>query len=480
MPSLCRILEFPGITDQLTYPLPFIFHLSYNKNRMSKIFFSGIGGSGVSAIASFMADRGNKVVGSDRSFDKDPDNPVCRTLRNKGINVVPQDGSGISTSFDFIVFSTAVEDNHPELLKAKELGIPLKTRPQYLCEIVADFSTVAVAGTSGKSTTAGMLAFLMDRLGLEPNFIGGGRVKQFKNSCNLGNSLAGSSDYLVVEACESDGSIVHYYPFYSIVGNLNLDHNTIEETAGMFETLGRNTEEIVVVSGDDENLTLCRFDKPIKFSIDKDSKYQAKSIQYQPFATLFRLRDVVFRLSLPGKHNLYNALACIALLAEMGIALGDMAKVLPDFSGIERRFDIYLNNGKNIVIDDYAHNPHKIASLMETIKKIRRDICYIFQPHGYGPTRMMKREYIETFINNLRKEDHLILLPIYYAGGTSVKDISSEDLCDGIKVAGKSVEVLHERPALFNRLKEWDNYVVFGARDESLAEFAREISLKLQ
>jgi UDP-N-acetylmuramate--alanine ligase len=164
----------------------------------------------------------------------------------------------------------------------------------------------------------------------------------------------------------------------------------------------------------------------------------------------------------------------------MGISLKDISEVLPAFSGLDRRFDIYLNNGKNLVIDDYAHNPHKISCLMESIKKICQGICCIFQPHGFGPTRLMKQGYIDVFIKNLRKEDHLILLPIYYAGGTSLKEISSEDLLNGIKAAGKSVEVLHERSLLYNRLKEWNNYVVFGARDESLAEFAREIAVRLK
>ena len=325
-----------------------------------------------------------------------------------------------------------------------------------------------------------MLAFLLYRLGLGPNFIGGGRVRQFRNKSNLGNSLSGGSDLLVIEACESDGSIVHYHPFYSILLNLSLDHNTIEETAEMFQILSRNTKKFVIMSGDDENLNLYPIDNLIRYSIDTDSKYQAKSINYQPFGTSFRLFDIPFRLSLPGKYNLYNALACIALLAEMGVALRDIARILPDFSGIERRFDIYLNNEKHLVIDDYAHNPHKITALMEAVKKIRGSFCYIFQPHGYGPTRLMKREYIDTFAANLRGADHLILLPIYYAGGTSMKDISSEDLCDGIRAAGKSAEVLHERSFLFLRLKEWDNYVVFGARDESLADFAAEIALRLK
>lgn len=447
---------------------------------MSKIFFSGIGGSGVSAIASFMAARGHIVAGSDRSFDKNPEHPTCKILKAKGITIVPQDGSGINTSFDFAVFSTAVENNQPELIKTMELGITMKTRPQYLCEIVSDFRTVAVTGTSGKSTISGMLAFLMHRLGLGPNFIGGGRVKQFKTSTNLGNSLIGRSDLLIVEACESDGSIIHYHPFHSIFAGLSLDHNPIEKTAEMFESLSRNTKGIVIINGDDKDLNLCHFEKPIRFSIDADSEYQARAIEYRPFNTIFRLHGRTFKLSIPGKYNLYNALSCIALLSETGVSLRDIAQVLPDFSGLDRRFDIYLNNGKNLVIDDYAHNPHKISCLMESIRNIRHRVCYIFQPHGFGPMRLMKQGYIDAFVNNLREEDHLILLPIFYAGGTSVRDISSEDLFKEIKTAGKSAEVLHERSLLFNRIQEWNAYVVFGARDDSLSDFAREISLRLR
>lgn len=434
----------------------------------------------MSALACFSVDKGHIVVGSDRSFDRNPDQPVCKILKAKGIKIVPQDGSGVDGSFDFAVFSTAVEDNQLEVIKAKQSGIPVKTRPEYLCEIVSEYKTVAVAGTSGKSTIAGMLAFVMKRLGLHPNYTGGGRVKQFKTSENPGNSLAGKSNFLIVEACESDGSIVNYQPSYSIISSLSLDHNSIEKTAEMFETLSTNTKERVIINHDDENLSRCNFNKTIGFSIDTDSDYRAEAVEYQPFETTFKLQGINFRLSLPGKHNLYNALSCIAMLSELEIKLEDIVEGLADFSGLDRRFDIYLNNGKKLVIDDYAHNPHKIENLMESLKKIWESICYIFQPHGFGPTRLMKQGYIEVFIRHLRAEDHLFLLPIYYAGGTSLKDISSEDLCREIKAAGKSVDVLSERSLLFERLNSWNAYVVFGARDESLADFAGEIAFRLK
>ncbi|MEW6740415.1 MAG: UDP-N-acetylmuramate--L-alanine ligase [Nitrospirota bacterium] len=445
-----------------------------------KIFFSGIGGSGVSAIAGFMADKGHIISGSDRAFDKNPEHPLYKLLKSKGICIVPQDGNGIDSSFDFSVFSTAVEHDQPEFLKAKSLGIPIKTRPEYLSEIVLDFKTIAVAGTSGKSTTSGMLAFLMQKFGLNPNFIGGGRVKQFKTGTNPGNSITGSSDILVIEACESDGTIVNYKPEHSIILNLDLDHHSIDKTAMMFETLVKNTADKIVVNADDDNLKDIDIKDTITFSIDSPSNYKADNIIYKPFSTDFSLKETKFNLSIPGRHNLYNALSCIAILSETGIPIKDIAGVLHEFKGIERRFDIHLNDGKRLVIDDYAHNPHKISSLMQTMKNIKEKICYIFQPHGFAPTLMMKNEYIEAFTENLRDTDHLILLPIFYAGGTVSKDISSHDLADGVKAKGKSVEVVEDRNVILKRLNDqingYNNYVIFGARDETLSDLARGIA----
>jgi UDP-N-acetylmuramate--alanine ligase len=445
-----------------------------------KLFFSGIGGSGVSAIAGFMADKGHAVYGSDRLFDRDPENSICRALKAKGISIVPQDGSGPDRTFDTVVFSTAVERNNPDFARAEELAIPLRTRPEYLAGIVSRFRTVAVAGTSGKSTVSGMLAFLMRELGMAPNFIGGGRVKQFKTPQNPGNYAAGESDLLVIEACESDGTIVNYRPAWSIISNLDLDHHSIEETASMFETLSRNTSGFVVTGADDRNLAAFGIRSAVNFSIDGESEYQAKDISYRPFNTFFSVRGQRFELALPGRHNLYNALACICLLSEMGTNLKEIAGLLPRFSGIERRFDVHLNDGKHLVVDDYAHNPHKISHLMETMRGICERVCYIFQPHGYGPTRMMKEGYIETFSANLRHSDRLILLPIYYAGGTAEKDISISDIAGPVASFGKSAIVAGDRNEIFGLTDHWDCCVVFGARDDSLSDLAEEIAKRLK
>jgi UDP-N-acetylmuramate--alanine ligase len=446
------------------------------QTKRLKIFFSGIGGSGVSAIACFMADRGHQVLGSDRAFESNLMHPFYSTLKSKGITIVPQDGSLIDRSVDFVVFSTAVEHDRPEFIKAKSLGLSMKTRPEYLADLILEFRTIAISGTSGKSTTAGMLAFLMQMLGMKPNFIGGGRVKQFKTYKHPGNSLAGDSDTLIIEACESDGTITKYKPEHLILLNLHLDHNPTDVTAEMFRTIINNTIGMVVINADDRRLGEITNRDAITFSIDSTSKYRATDISYKPFSTDFSLNSIHFTLSLPGKYNLYNALSCIAILSEMGIPIKDIAGVIHEFQGIERRFDVHLNNGKYLVIDDYAHNPHKISSLMKAMKNIRQGICYIFQPHGFGPTRMMKKEYIEAFSENLDDSNHLILLPIFYAGGTSTKDISSHDLAYEIKANGKSVEVIEERENILKMLHRWNTYVVFGARDETLSDFARAIA----
>lgn len=445
-----------------------------------KIFFSGIGGSGVSAIAGFMADKGHQVSGSDRLFDADPSNHVCLSLKSNGITVFPQDGTGIDSSPDLAVFSTAVEKSNPDFQRASAAGIRIRTRPEYLAEIVSTYETVAVAGTSGKSTISGMLAFLMQKLGISVNFIGGGRVKQFRNERNPGNRLAGTSGLLVVEACESDGTLVNYRPAWTILSNLDLDHHSISDTAAMFEQLSLNTAKRTLVCTDDANLASCKIKEAVSFSVEGDSDYKAGDVRLHPLRSDFRVGRTNFELSLPGKHNIYNAMACIALLSEMGISPEKTATVLPEFTGIERRFDIHLNDGRTLVVDDYAHNPHKIGSLIKTMQAVGSRVCYIFQPHGFGPTRMMKDGYIKVFSEGLRDGDSLFLLPIYYAGGTAAKDISSDDLAKGISASGRAATVIHDRKEIVGRLGQWDSYVVFGARDDSLSGLAEEIAKRLR
>lgn len=444
-----------------------------------RLFFSGIGGSGMSALALFLAGKGHTVVGSDRAFDSNPSLPASKALLDQGISIVPQNGSGLDSSFDLAVFSTAVEADHPEMKAAHRLDIPVKTRPDVLADMSSLFSTVAVTGTSGKSTVSGMLTFLMHGLGLRPNFIGGGRVRQFGIGPASGNALVGDSKTLVIEACESDGTIVNYKPRHSVVLNLSLDHHAIDKTSELFRTFIGNTKDVVVLNADDPRLLVLSKKEPVTFSIATPSQYRAEKIIYRPMGTDFSVRGTRFTLSLPGAHNLSNALACIAMLSELHISLEDIAAHLPDFTGIERRFDVHLNDGTFLVIDDYAHNPHKISSLMETVSHFRERICYIFQPHGFAPTRMMKNEYIAAFADYLRPADHLILLPVFYAGGTVSKDISSHNIVEPLKALGRSAMVVESREKALGLVNDFPTVVVMGARDDTLSDLASTIALFL-
>lgn len=444
-----------------------------------KVFFSGIGGSGVSALACYMADLGHAVFGSDRTFDAVLEHPLERFFRLRGISIVPQDGALPDSTFSCAVFSSSIEEDHPEILRAKKTGVPVIRRPDFLGQLALSHTTTAVTGTSGKSTTSGLLAFVLKRLGANPDFIGGGRVKQFASSVNPGNYLCGRSQHLIIEACESDRSIAGYRPEHLMILNLELDHHPVAQTAEWLASLVKNTNGKVILNADDDNLAGMSHSELVTFSVNRASDYRAEDVVLLPFSTEFSVNRKQFTLSLPGRHNVYNAISIIAFLSETGVSLDRVADILPEFKGLERRFDVHLNNNKHLVIDDYAHNPHKIASLMETVQRIRDRVCFIFQPHGFGPTRLMKDAYIRTFVNGLRPADHLVLLPIYYAGGTAARDISSHDLASDIYASGKTVEVIESRSLLIGRTGDFPSYVVFGARDDTLSSLARDIAFAL-
>lgn len=441
----------------------------------------------MSALAGFAAEKGHLVSGSDRAFDKDPLLQVFGALAAKGIKLVPQDGQGLDGA-DLAVFSTAVEPDTPEYKRAAAISLPIITRPEYLARLASEFRTIAVAGTSGKSTSSGMLAWLLKELGFAPNFIGGGRIKRFVTGTNQGNYLAGDSDILVIEACESDGSIINYHPAFSVLLNLALDHHQISDTARMFEALSENTSGPTLFNADDQELAKLSLKNPVSFGIDTPADYMAEGIRLDGFGSEFifkggSLGPVSLKLNVPGRHNVYDALAALAVADRLAAAQGvrleisAIARALAGFDGVQRRFDVHLNKNGSIVIDDYAHNPHKIAALMEAAKRVSKKICYIFQPHGYGPARMMREGYAETFSSGLRAEDLLVMLPIYYAGGTTQKDISSGILAGDVAARGKAAIAVNDRKEAAQVASAYDCVIVLGARDDTLSRFASELAL---
>lgn len=438
------------------------------------IFFSGIAGSGVSSLAIFSALRGHCISGSDRQIDSGSCGSLKDRLIKAGIHLVPQDGNGITRDIELLVISTAVEKDQPEVLRARELGIHIMTRPEFLVSLAKDYRTIAIAGTSGKSSTSGMLAYALRELGADPNYISGGRVKDFRSDINPGNVLSGESDLMVIEADESDGSIVHYGPFISVIANLALDHNPVEETAAMFRRLIGNTTGQVILNADDKGIMGLRGKDAYTYSIESSSDLRAENVSYKGRISRFTVSGQGFEIAQPGLHNIYNALAVISVLRILGYELSETARAIAPFSGIDRRFDVHLEKNRHMVIDDYAHNPHKIAALMDTVAGLSSSACYIFQPHGFGPLRLMLRGYADTFNSRLREKDRLFLLPVYYTGGTVRRDIGPENLallCRASTAVDRTSLIAEIARSSLN-----DCYVVFGARDESLSELAEEVA----
>jgi UDP-N-acetylmuramate--alanine ligase len=427
-------------------------------------------------LAAFLAAKGYTVWGSDRAFDKQPGHPAREPLERSGVRIVPQDGRGLDESFDLAVFSTAVEPDRPEAVRAKELRIPTLTRPELLARLMRAHRSIAVAGTSGKSTVSGLMAFLMERLGMGPNFLGGGRVKQLMEGGTPGNVLAGPSDFLVAEACESDGSIARFHPEHTLFLNLALDHHSVEHTAGLFRTLIANTGGTVLYNADDRALAALMPSGSVSFGIQEDARHQGRNVQLSPLGSTFRLHGHAFELGLPGLHNVLNALAALAMLAELGASLPDARPHLAEFQGLVRRFDIKLNDARGLVVDDYAHNPHKIEALMASTRDASPSACYVFQPHGFGPTRLMKEGYVRTFSRHLRRTDHLLILPIFFSGGTVSRDISSADLAEAVRAAGAPTQAVEDREDAVRIALEHHACVVFGARDETLSTLAEDIA----
>jgi UDP-N-acetylmuramate--alanine ligase len=446
-------------------------------NDRQNIFFSAIAGSGVSSLALFMAHRGHIVSGSDRQFDSGSGHPLKGRLIEAGIRLVPQDGSGIARELDLMVMSTAVERDRPEVLRAEELGIPIMTRPEFLASLSKDYRTIAIAGTSGKSSASGMLAYALRELGADPNYISGGRVKDFRSTENPGNVLSGGSDLLVMEADESDGTIVNYTPYCSVIANLSLDHNPVEETAGMFRRLISNTSDRTIMNADDRPVMELGYEGALTYSIDSSSDMRAVRISMDGLISRFNLDGQDFEIGQPGRHNIYNSLAAISVLRILGYGLKSIAPAISGFNGIERRFDMHMKNNECMVIDDYAHNPHKLAALMDTIAGLCESACYVFQPHGFGPLRLMLNEYADVFNARLREQDRLFILPVYYSGGTAKRDIGPEDLaglCRARALENRGLMIQE-----IEKMRPFGCYAVLGARDESLGDLAEEIADKI-
>jgi UDP-N-acetylmuramate--L-alanine ligase len=447
-----------------------------------RFHYAGLGGSGMSAIAQFQAMTGGRVSGSDRAFDHGERGGLRAQLEALGIDVLPQDGSGVGGDCAALVVSTAVEEQVPDFAAAKAKGVPIIHRSEMLAHFVAQHRSIAVTGTSGKSTVTGMIFEILRGAGRDPSVISGGDLPVLQAKGLPGNAYAGSSDLLVVEADESDGSLVRYSPAIGVILNLQRDHKEMAEVAAMFATLRARTRETMVVS-DAENLDPFA-GGALRFGVSPRADVRGEDIELGAASSRFRVEDTAFELPVPGAHNVANALAAIAAAHTVGVPLREMAAPLSQFMGIGRRFQTVGSVRGIEVVDDFAHNAEKIAAAIRTAKLRADRVLAVYQPHGYGPTRFLRQDFVRTFASQLAGEDRLWMLEVFYAGGTATRDFSAADIVAEIKDRGASAEFAPSRKWLVDRIaaeaRGGDLVLVMGARDPTLTDLAREILGRLE
>ena len=468
------------------------------------LHFVGIGGIGMSGLAQMFRDLGCAVTGSDRALGHPENERIFTALRKCGAKLYPQDGSVYADGYapDAIVYSTAIEEDNPDFRCA-----PPGTRRLHRSEALSlgiralhGRFTIAVTGTCGKTTVSAWLADALDRLGGDPGMLSGGYVKRFREDGAAGNYRGGFGRDFVIEADESDKSLLNYVPDTALILNIGTDHYSREELAEVFLKFANSARSCVVME-------LAAFEEigPEKFPAGKmivlfsgeadapvscagcpvlrlDSYRVADGSAWCAFNGLPEIR-----LPMPGRHNALNALAVHTVLTSRGYDSMDALKAVSEFAGVARRFDRMgvMANGAQ-VIDDYAHNVEKLASCIGAAQELAPEgrVVTVFQPHGFAPLRFMREALAKALPSLLRPADTFIFLPVYYAGGTaSFSPTSAEVAATCREAAGAkagSILDFEDRQEceryLKQAVKRGDVVIVAGARDESLSIWAKSLT----
>lgn len=440
-----------------------------------RLHFTGVCGTGMSALAQFEALRGRTVTGSDRSADRGESADAVARLASVGVRLTPQDGSGV-TADSLVVVSTAIEDDNKDIARAKALGAKIVHRADFLAGLAAERRTVAVAGTSGKSTVTGMLFEILEAAGLSPSLISGANLPALRAKGLVGNAWVGKSDLLVIEADESDGTLTRYSPELGLLLNVSKDHKELSELLELFRTFRGRCKRFVVnadAHGLDEFLP-----GSATFGF-RSGDLRGADLHVHPHGSRFTAGGAAFELSIPGAYNAENALAAAAAAQALGAPLTAAAKALKDFRGVGRRFSIVGTARGVEVVDDFAHNPEKVRAVLGAAHLRSQRVHAVFQLHGFAPARFMKAEFLDAFAECLRPGDVLWLPDIYYVGGTAAKDVSSKDYADALTARGTLAFAEPDRAKIADGIaktaREGDLVLVMGARDPSLSDFAARI-----
>lgn len=413
------------------------------KFRIQNIHFIGIGGSGMNGIAEVLYNLGYVVSGSDISINKN-----TKRLESIGIKVYYNHQAQNIKNTQAVVVSSAISDDNPEIIAAKNKHIPVVPRAQMLAEIMRFRFGIAVSGTHGKTTTTSLISAILTSAKLDPTYIIGGILKSDGVGAKLGNS-----QYLIAEADESDGLFLHLQPMLSVITNIDRDHmqaydNDYVKLQNAFIDFSANLPFyglcVVCQADAGSNAIIPQITRPIvSYGLDDNADIYASNIVYQQNSTTFvvcgNFANFEIILGLIGEHNVLNALAAIAICLELKIAVKIIAKTLKYFKGIDRRMDfkgdLKINNKNIVLFDDYAHHPKEINAVIQGIRNsyVDKNLVVIFQPHRYSRSK----DLFDDFVLELSKVDTLILLPIYSAGEDEIAGISSTALANAIRERAK-------------------------------------------
>lgn len=422
---------------------------------------TGVAGIGMSALAQILLAEGCTVSGSDRDYDFGKDMEIIRKLRGVGVQFVPQDGSGITEKTRGVMISTAIENDNLDILAANRLNVPVIHRAEMLADLVADKRCVAVTGTSGKSTVTGMIGWVLEQLGTDPVVVNGGIVLNWRNEETIGNVRCGSSNLWIIEADESDRSLLNFHPDWAVITSVSKDHFEMSDAVELFRTFSRQVRTGLVSVLDEPD-----------FLQDLDLELSAEGSD-------FEYRGVPFHVSLPGRHNAENALCAIVLCQRLGFHLEQISEALASFKGIERRLETVGTAHGITVVDDYAHNPAKIWAAWQAVAPYYKRMLAVWRPHGYRPLAMMMDELISTFSEICRQSDRIYILPVYDAGGTADRSVNSGMLAENLRRQNVPAVAVDSADELVRRIAETaepgDVVLMMGARDPELSVLARKI-----
>jgi UDP-N-acetylmuramate--alanine ligase len=426
-------------------------------NDITRIHFVGIGGAGMSAIAKVLLEKGYTVTGSDISKSE-----VVERLEQLGAKIFIGHARENVQGAQAVVVSTAIAEGNPEVLAAKAQGIKVFHRADMVAALMNECRGIAVAGAHGKTTTTSMIALMLENTGFDPTIIIGGELDYLNGNAKLGNG-----EYLVAEADESDGSFLKLTPHIAVVTNIENDHmdyyGTMENILGVFtEFLHKLDAEsgLAVLCFDNDYIRdiAANLDrKYVSYAVDRDADYTARDIVVRGMTTNYKVyyRDELLgsvEINVPGRHNVANSLAAVAVGLQAGLSIEQVAEGLSVFRGVKRRFQTKGRVDGVWVVDDYAHHPTEILTTLQAARDTapKRLIC-VFQPHRYTRTKFLRREFGGAFI----KADIVVLTDVYAAGEQPIPGISGEVIKEEVEAqTGRSVTYIPDKANIARYLAE--------------------------